>query len=566
MVNQNNGPTPACDFNPRNAWGKILSLFILFTVLGLPACGGGPNRIEDAASLPQDVPAEVAPPSTATPAPDSPPTEGASPAQETPPTVEPQPQSSQAITFSVSGGIVGFCDTLTVSPAGDYNLDICSRESYTGILGEPDKSSLQAWVDNLADFQITLEDNPGGPDNLVTKLIFDGNGQTEADENQQKVILDWAGGLAIRLRPQPTPPAPAATEPAPVGDQGLCPDVARPALLTLNLDNPTVLTLLDPNSQSTCNLALQQPAVGRIAAAGGSIFYPVFDSEAKTVSVLQLNTRGEHIPLAFTAIPMEEPGPYDFVVSDDGSKIAWANTLVNVDSDPPVFTNSLWAANVDGTAQITILGQAANNELRFVAPVRFSPGSDTLYYALQPDIGGPVLSGRFDTLYRVPVSGGQSQLFYACPGDNPACIAGLSPDGSTLAVMKPAEAILQLLNRDGAVISTVPLPAADYTERAAFSPAGNLAFVTAALTQTGQDSPPLPSPGYISLMTPPYAGPPQTLLSDNTIATLLGWLDDHRLTFGTIDAEGNTGASLLTLDGQVTPLLSDTQVAVGVMR
>jgi hypothetical protein len=336
--------------------------------------------------------------------------------------------------------------------------------------------------------------------------------------------------------------------------------------MTLNLDNPATLIILDLATQTTCNIALRQAAAGRIVAVAGSIFYPIFDSEAKTVTVWQLNARGEQNPLAFTAIPMEVPGPYDFMVSDDGIKIAWGYTQVNVEGNPPAYTSSLWLANIDGAAQTAVLDQAINNEQRFVAPVRFSPGGDTFYYALQPDIGGPILGGRFDMLYSVPVAGGQSRLFYACPAENPGCIAGLSPDTNMLAVMQPAAGVMQLLNRDGALINSLPLPATDYTERAAFSPAGNLAFVTATLTQSNQDAPPLPNPGYISLLTPPYAGPSQTLLADNTISTLLGWLDDNRLTFGVIDTEGNTGASLLTLDGQITPLLSDTQVAVGVMR
>lgn len=503
----------------------------------------------------------MAEPTGETPTPEASPTPLASA-----PENEAQAARGFALVFSVSGGLVGFCDELSIDAGGNYILNICDQEEYSGTLSGPDKASLQSWLDNLTGFQLVQEDNPGGADNLSTTLIFNGTGDVEADENQQQIILDWASGLSIRIRPQPEIEQPT---PAPIvaGPEGFCPEISRPALMMLNIENPNLLALVDPASQATCDITLQQIPVGRITSAAGQIFYQVFDADTQTMSVRQLAADGQETALAFTSVTMEEPGPYDFVVSGDGTKIAWDYTAIDVESNPPRYRNSLRTANIDGSSQATILDQVENSEGRFVSPVRFSSDSATFFYALQPDIGGPVLSGRFDTLYRLTLSENQAQLIYACPEENPACIGGVSPDGSLVTIVQPAAGVIQLFNTSGGALNSIALPATDYTERTTFSPAGNLAFVTATLAQASEDAPPLPSPAYLSVIAPPYTDQPQTLLTNNNIGTLLGWIDDNRLIYGTLDAEGNTGTAIVSLDGQVTELPADTStVPVGILR
>ena len=55
-----------------------------------------------------------------------------------------------------------------------------------------------------------------------------------------------------------------------------------------------------------------------------------------------------------------------------------------------------------------------------------------------------------------------------------------------------------------------------------------------------------------------------TILTDNSVGTLRGWLDETRLTFGIIDQDGNTTTALITTAGQVIEL--SPNVAVGVLR
>ena len=131
----------------------------------------------------------------------------------------------------------------------------------------------------------------------------------------------------------------------------------------------------------------------------------------------------------------------------------------------------------------------------------------------------------------------------------PLCIGGISLDGTVLTVVQPDEGSIQVLGPDGGLINTLPLPATDYVERTAFGPNGNLAFFTATLSQADEEAPPLPDPGYISFIVPPYTGQLQTLLSDNSVGTIWGWLDKNRLVYGAIDQAG-TGTSIITIDGQ----------------
>jgi hypothetical protein len=474
-----------------------------------------------------------------------------------------QPDDGPMLTFNISGGLIGFCDELSIAESGAYILRLlCDQKEISGMLEPGDLATLQTWGENLADFQLTFQDNPRGPDNLVTNLIFKGQGEIEADEQQRQIIFDWASGLVARLRPQqaePTPTPGVAIEPS----AALCPEIGRPALVTVNVNSPDLLLLVDPDSQASCEFGLSQLPFGRIATAAGNIYYPVFDAQAKFVSILELKASGEQIPLVFTRIAMQQPGPFDFVVSGDGSKIAWAWTEIERESEPPIYRNSLWLADLDGANQIALLDRVENNEIRFVTPIRFSAKGDSLYYALQPDIGGPAFSGRYDNLYSTPVTGGPAQLHYACPSaENPICITGFAPDDSVLTVIQPAENALQIIAKDDGLINMIPLPATDYVERSVFGPNGNLAFVSATLAERGENEPPVPDPGYISFLEPPYTGQAQILLSDNRVGTIWGWLDETQLAFGALDQEGNTNSSLIATDGQVIELSPNITVAI----
>jgi hypothetical protein len=161
-----------------------------------------------------------------------------------------------AITFQLSGGIVGFCDELTVTAGGEYVLNSCKHPQTSGVLEPSDRASLKTWVSNLAGFQLRTEDAPNGADLLTTNLSFAGVGAVAAEDAQKQVVYDWANGLVARLQPKPAAaPADAAAETAGLSD-GLCAEIPRPALLLLNFETPDGLRLMDPATQATCDLSL----------------------------------------------------------------------------------------------------------------------------------------------------------------------------------------------------------------------------------------------------------------------------------------------------------------------
>ncbi len=539
------------------------TVFVFILVMALTACGGATATPQDAAALPEVVPAPAQ----------------KSAATQPPPPVKPAAVAvaadAVAVKFNIKGGIVGFCDELVIKANGDYTLNTCNLGQSAGTLPQSGRVSLKSWLETLKAFQVHVEDNAAAADGLVTDLAFSGVGSADATDAQKQAIFDWVNGQVVQLRPKPQPaatPLPAATA-APL--QGLCPEIQRPALMLIDFENPATMDLVNPTTKAACPITFSQPPFGRIAAAGGNIYYMVADSTAKTVIVWEINAKGEQKPLAFTAFTTEEPVPHGFAVADDGSKIAWSHTEINLEADPPVYKNFLAVANTDGSGLVKVLDGVENTEARFAYPIRFSTADKSLFYALQPDADG--VMGRYDTLYRAPATGGEPVQVYACPADsNPVCITGLALDGSVFTALDPATDSLQVIGSDGTVINSIPLPAKDYVERATFGADGSLAFVSAkfaeptaanadASTDAGDAATaPKPDPGYITVLAAPYTGQPQTVLSDNTVGTLWGWLDNSHLVYGAINAEGATGTAIVGLDSKMQEV--SPKFAVGVLQ
>ncbi len=97
------------------------------------------------------------------------------------------------------GGIAGFQDRLVLGRGGEYYLSRGGGSERIGSLPPERQTQLDAWRGHFAPFTLKLEDNPGGPDNLVRQLQWAGSGTVQADEGQQQEILDWAFRLFAEL-------------------------------------------------------------------------------------------------------------------------------------------------------------------------------------------------------------------------------------------------------------------------------------------------------------------------------------------------------------------------------
>nr|MBC7244340.1 hypothetical protein [Chloroflexota bacterium] len=103
------------------------------------------------------------------------------------------------LTFERSGGIAGFQDRLVIGYGGEYYFVRSGRPERIGSLRSEKYAQLEKWMERVAPFTLRLEDNPGGPDNLVRLLVWTGPGRAVPDEAQQREILNWASGLLDEL-------------------------------------------------------------------------------------------------------------------------------------------------------------------------------------------------------------------------------------------------------------------------------------------------------------------------------------------------------------------------------
>ncbi|MBM4431658.1 MAG: hypothetical protein FJ026_15140 [Chloroflexi bacterium] len=112
------------------------------------------------------------------------------------PTAEP---GAVLLAFERTGGIAGFMDRLVVGYGGEYYLTSGGQVERIGLLSAERRGQLQTWLASFAPFTLRLEDNPGGPDNMVRGLVWAGLGRTNAGEAEQQEMLKWAGDLLAEL-------------------------------------------------------------------------------------------------------------------------------------------------------------------------------------------------------------------------------------------------------------------------------------------------------------------------------------------------------------------------------
>jgi len=100
--------------------------------------------------------------------------------------------------FERSGGIAGFQDRLVVGYGGEYYLKSGQTERIGSLSGDR-VTQLQNWSGRLALFTLRLEDNPGGPDNMMRQVTWAGLGKVSATQAEQEAILKWASDLLAEL-------------------------------------------------------------------------------------------------------------------------------------------------------------------------------------------------------------------------------------------------------------------------------------------------------------------------------------------------------------------------------
>lgn len=391
----------------------------------------------------------------------------------------------------------------------------------------------------------------------------DGAAQPETPAPTATVLAEAATATPVAESPLPTPTivpqetattSPTALPPAPAS--GLCPEAPRPALVVMPPSLEPTATVVDLNGQIYCELTLQAAPRKQLVSAASSLFYDVIDESAQTATVWQLGPDGTNQPLSFTTTDIKQAGPFTFLVSPDGSKIVWG--IVRPALEVEGFESSLWAANLDGSNQVTLLDGVKSGELgqpRYPEPVRFSPDNQTLFYASQPDWIPPLwnlVNGRYNNIFSLPLSGGEPSLIFECPPEGALfCIGDVTAEG-LLAYTDPAEGVVKVLGPAGETLNTLTPPATTYIGPALFNPSGQLAFSSATL-QSGTDFP-VPEQGSISLVSEPQAGQPETLLSREDLTVTVRWVGDDHLVVFYVKSPQEDGMALVSREGQFQPI------------
>lgn len=104
------------------------------------------------------------------------------------------------------GGIVGFCDKLTISASGSYLFESCKGAALTGQLTESQLELLQAFRIDLMPFSHETRDKAVA-DSLSVRLVFNGNGSNVASPDEQQAIDAFVAEIALIARASASPDA-----------------------------------------------------------------------------------------------------------------------------------------------------------------------------------------------------------------------------------------------------------------------------------------------------------------------------------------------------------------------
>lgn len=340
----------------------------------------------------------------------------------------------------------------------------------------------------------------------------------------------------------------------------ICPGVSRPAILVL-VGQEYALT--NPLTQERCAIQFDSQPFGLIQNGGESLFFHAMDPERGT-SVGRMGPHGEMVNLDFTATP--NSSFFAYVASSDGSLLAWSA------ADYEAQRSDLWLAPTGETSDEEIrvmlddfVDPAAGGFPRFVEPLRFSPDKSELYFALQPTgLGGlwNSFSGRYDSLYAISASGGEPRLLFDCRAiDGFLCIGDFTSNADRIAYVDEGAGVIRIIQRDGNEMAVVPADA-DYLAYPTFGANDTLAYYSATLPAS-ESGFPLPQPGTLHTLNPPYDGTPTVIHSEAGLLPPQQWLDPTHIVSGFTDNDAQWGAAVIGLDGTRTLIepWPDAQVA-----
>ena len=333
----------------------------------------------------------------------------------------------------------------------------------------------------------------------------------------------------------------------------LCPNVPRPALL---LSIGTGFELHDPLGGERCVLPIAED-VGSEAVAGDRVYFLQRDVDAQTIMVARVGPDGVIETLPGTQGVGDTYYLHQFAVAPDESRLAWSSAEPQDADNPMALMSTMWIGAADGSNPVTVFEDVAIGENRIATPVRFTADGQTLFFTWQPmGLGGGWSSfvGRYDNLYRVPVTGGEPQKVFDCADQELLLCIGDFGDDGLLTYVDQARAV-HVVGPDGTEVAIIPT-IEDYTGVPTFSPSGDLYYSTAVIPadETAMFA---PAPGTIYRITAPYTGEPEMVASGVGLLTMAlphPFLDNQHLVVSYAEGEIWGSALLDTMTGTITRL------------
>ena len=110
-----------------------------------------------------------------------------------------------ALTWSRSGGIVGFCDSLTVFLSGEVYGNQCKSQpngtmgTFATLLSSDEKDQFNTWIGEYGSVTLDASDPKGVADGMMNVVVLFGNGKGKPGKPIEVDIFTWAQSLFQKL-------------------------------------------------------------------------------------------------------------------------------------------------------------------------------------------------------------------------------------------------------------------------------------------------------------------------------------------------------------------------------
>lgn len=126
--------------------------------------------------------------------------------------------TSVVLSWTRSGGIAGFCDSLLLTAGHRVTLGTCEDPPMSSPDGDLASNAsiveFETWRSTFASFEVEWDDGPDVADGIAISVSFIGRGADVATEDEQREIADFAARLFTETASAGLRAASLAIEPA----------------------------------------------------------------------------------------------------------------------------------------------------------------------------------------------------------------------------------------------------------------------------------------------------------------------------------------------------------------